>query len=96
MTNTSQNWEESLSRLDIADEEERGCTVSLGEFLHPENLEVIKDFIKDQRKQACREMIEYMKKEFPHIIVPGPGDLLTTPVDNPAIQAAEEFLKKML
>jgi hypothetical protein len=50
----------------------------------------VKDFIRDQRKQACREMIEYMKKSIP------PEDLKLIYFDFETVTSkAEEFLKKM-
>jgi hypothetical protein len=81
MTNTPQNWEEEF---DI----QFPCVQVRAD--DTDNDKLVKDFIRDQRKQACREMIEYMKKSIP------PEDLKLIYFDFETVTSkAEEFLKKM-
>lgn len=55
---------------------------------------LMKDFIRDQRKQACREMIEYIEKQVPEYN-PEIDNAPEYPEYMDAIAWAEEYLKKM-
>lgn len=82
MTNTPQNWEEEF---DI----QFPCVQVRAD--DTDNDKLVKDFIRDQRKQACREMIEYMKKETESSTV----NMNRAIAIGFTIQKAEEFLNKM-
>lgn len=94
MTNTPQNWEKHRisSFIDYCDKYAKNDMISVGEaagWIAGENAAFKKE-IKEQRKRACREMIEYMKKSIP------PEDLKLIYFDFETVTSkAEEFLKKM-
>jgi len=83
----SQHWQETLRHW---------IDIQYGTAGWEQKLE---NFIADQRKQACREMIEYMKKECPTTVIENGTDNqgmnYTTVKNEPATQAAEDFLSQM-
>ena len=87
MTNTPQNWEEEF---DI----QFPCVQVRAD--DTDNDKLVKDFIRTQRKQACREMIKYMRKRPEN---PNYGTSLTDVETEiryfEAIHKAEEYLNKM-
>lgn len=47
---------EELERLDMEDQESRGCTVTLAEWMNNDNMEVLSDFIRHVYASACEEI----------------------------------------
>ncbi len=67
----SKGWEELLERLDMSDQESKGCSITLAEWLNNDNVEILKQFIRNllsqQRIQERTLLIEKMEEIMEYI-----------------------------
>lgn len=99
---TSTEWEENLDKLDLADLESKGSTISLGEFMAEDNVDIIKDFIRNLLTTRTDELLGAMKMEKRGTLIDHSKPYATTYsprpkdwVDKGYCEAVDEFNKKL-
>jgi len=56
------DWKESLSRLKMCDQNSKGCSVRLGEWLNNDNLEILEGYIISLLSEQRKEVLEEVEK----------------------------------
>jgi hypothetical protein len=79
MTDTphTQGVREKLERLEMDDQDSKGCSVTLGEWLSKSNIDYLEEFIAAQRKEAVLEVLERIEEA----VTRGKGDWKVAPYE---------------
>ena len=59
--NYMKDWKESLSRIEMCDQNSKGCSVCLGEWFSNKNLEILEEYIKSLLSQQRKDILTELR-----------------------------------